>query len=76
MAAQIKIKGPVSAGPAKKKPPSGGVAGFGVTLFFVFMLTYFAIYLLMFCTVGTTIAGIVLLLLAITMTIGGYLAGA
>lgn len=60
----------------RARGPQDGVPGFTVTLFFVFMLINFAIYSLMFCTVGTTMLGIGLLSLALLLTISGYLAGA
>jgi hypothetical protein len=63
-------------GGAKKSREKEGVPGFGVTLFFVFMLTYFAIFLLMYCTIATTLIGMALLFLALSMTIAGYVAGA
>lgn len=44
-------------------------------LFIIFVLMNFAIYSLMFCTVGTTLLGIGLLSLALLLAISGYLAG-
>lgn len=55
---------------------SGGFAPFAVTLFFVFVLTYLAIFLVMLCTAAATLGGMLLLALALTLTIAGYVAGA
>jgi hypothetical protein len=51
-------------------------AGFGVVLFFIFVLIYFALFALMFCTAGTTLLGMGLLSLALLMAVSSYLSGA
>lgn len=59
---------------AKRQAERG--SGRGTLLFFVFMLTYFAIYVLMFCTIGTTLLGMGLLSVALLLTVSSYLSGA
>jgi hypothetical protein len=51
-------------------------AGFSVVLFFIFVLMYVALFLLMFCTIGTTLIGMGLLSVALLMSISSYLSGA
>jgi hypothetical protein len=61
---------------AGRKRASGEPGGVRLILFFAFLLSYFAIFCLMFCTVVTTFGGMILLLLALMLLVSAYVSGA
>lgn len=55
-----------------KRIPDDNVVGMRLFLFFVFVLTFFAIYVLCLCAVGWTIFGMLILSFCLMMTIATY----
>lgn len=66
---------------AKARTAARAARGFGsrsiyAMLFFTFVFAYLAIFVLMLCTVTTTLVGIGFLLVSLAILVTGYLAGA